>query len=119
MKESSNPILDKSFDFALLIVEFCDILRLQRHYPLQHQLFRSGTAIGALIREALSPESRKDFIHKLKIASKEAEETEYWLLLCEASISLPNPQRDLRIRLQELKKILNSIIRSAKLKTDK
>ena len=80
-----NEILELSFEFALDIIKFCEILGVNKKYIISEQLFRSGTSIGANIREAQSPESKNDFIHKMKVASKEAIETEYWLLLCKGS----------------------------------
>jgi four helix bundle protein len=81
----SNPVPEKSFIFSLKIIAFTEMLQVQKKYNLANQLFRSGTAIGALIKDAQSPESISDFIHKMKIAAKEAQETEYWLQLCRLS----------------------------------
>ncbi len=75
--EKKNVILEKSFDFALKIIEFSELLENHKKYVISRQLLKSGTSIGANIREAQSAESKADFIHKLKIAAKEAEETEY------------------------------------------
>ena len=85
-----NAILDLSFKFALEIIKFTENLETLRKYNLANQLFRSGTSIGANIREAQSAGSKADFIHKVKIADKEANETEYWLLLSQHSESYPN-----------------------------
>lgn len=74
---------------------------------------RSGTSIGANVHEAQNPESRADFIHKLKIAAKEADETEYWLLLCKFAESYPF-QEELLDNLQNIKRIINRIINTAK-----
>ena len=79
MTNSKNPLLTKTFDFALLTVTFCQALQNQRNYVIANQLLKSGTSIGANVREAQHAESKLDFIHKLKIASKECEETIYWL----------------------------------------
>lgn len=76
-----NAILELSFNFALNIIKFTENLETLRKYNMANQLFRSGTSVGANIREAQSAESKADFIHKVKIADKEANETEYWLLL--------------------------------------
>ena len=70
---------------------------------------RCGTSIGANVHEAQNPESRADFIHKLKIAAKEADETEYWLLLCKFAESYPF-QEELLENLQDIKRIINKII---------
>lgn len=74
-------IKDKSYMFAVKIVRFCRDLQDQREYIVSRQLLRSGTAIGAMVRETEFAESRADFSHKLSIALKEANETEYWLSL--------------------------------------
>jgi len=87
MKE--NEILKVTFHFAVSIIEFCELLETNKKYIIARQLLRSGTAIGANVREAQNSESKADFLHKLKIAAKEMEETEYWLLLCKESNSYP------------------------------
>lgn len=111
--EKKNAILEKSFAFALLIIDYTEEMELQKKYVLSRQLLRSGTSIGANIREAQSCESRADFIHKLKIAAKEADETEYWLLLCKHSKSCPFNESLLPI-LEEIQKLLSRIISSSK-----
>lgn len=80
--EKRNEILELSFDFALQLIDYCELLEEKRKYVIARQLLKSGTSVGANIREAQNAESNQDFIHKLKIAAKEADETEYWLLLC-------------------------------------
>jgi len=77
IKEQKNLIVNLSFDFALKIVKFCEKLQKIRKYELANQLFRSGTSIGANIMESQNAESKKDFLHKLKIAAKEANETAF------------------------------------------
>lgn len=74
---TSNPVLEKSFAFSLAIIEFSEQLVSQKRYRMADQIFRSGTCIGANIRESQNAESRNDFIHKLKVAAKEADETAY------------------------------------------
>jgi four helix bundle protein len=77
---------EKSFSFALCIVKLSKYLQEQhKEYILSKQVLRSGTAVGALIREAQYAQSKADFLHKLTIALKEANETEYWLLLLKES----------------------------------
>jgi four helix bundle protein len=110
--EKENVIKEKSFAFALQIIEFADLLEEHKKYIIGEQILKSGTSIGANIREAQSAESRADFIHKMKIALKEAEETDYWLLLCKFSQKYPFDE-NLIINLNEIKKILNSIIHSS------
>jgi four helix bundle protein len=75
-------IKDKSFAFALRTVRLCRYLSSEkREFVLSKQLLRSGTAVGALVREAEQAESKADFIHKMAIALKEANETDYWIEL--------------------------------------
>jgi four helix bundle protein len=79
---AENVIRDKSFQFALRIVKLYRYLKEEKkEYVLSKQILRSGTAIGALVREAQHAESKADFIHKLSIALKEANETDYWIEL--------------------------------------
>ena len=73
----SNPVREKSFEFALEIIKVCRELRACHEYEIAKQLIRSGTAVGALVEEAVGAESRKDFLHKMSVAHKEARETHY------------------------------------------
>ena len=75
----NNPILKLSFDFSLMIIDYCEKLDSNKKYILSRQLFRSATSIGANAMEAQNAESKTDFFHKMKIAAKEAEESQYWL----------------------------------------
>lgn len=111
--DKENPIVDKSFQFAIEIVEFCDLLYDQKKFVIGQQLLKSGTSIGANIREAQNAESKADFIHKMKIAAKEADETEYWLLICKSANSYPTNQ-ELIDKVKELLRILSKIISSSK-----
>lgn len=111
--DKQNPIVDKSFQFAVEIVEFCDLLYENKKYVIAQQLLKSGTSIGANIREAQNAEIKADFIHKMKIAAKEADETEYWLLICKYSNSYPT-KLDLIEKVNELLRILSKIISSSK-----
>ena len=80
-KYHNNLILLKTFDFAKKVVQFTEKLEDQKRFVIANQLLKSGTSIGANIKEAQSAESKADFIHKIKIAMKEADETEFWLFL--------------------------------------
>ena len=97
--EKRNEILEISFEFALQIIEFSEQLETNRKYVIAQQMLKSGTSIGANFREAQGSESKADFIHKLKISHKEAEETEYWLLLCEKAKSYSTPPAELKVKL--------------------
>jgi len=108
-----NPVKDKSFQFALEIISLYKYLTTQKNdYVLSNQLLRSGTSIGANIEEALSSQSKKEFIEKLNISLKEARETSYWLRLVNASGYIQ--KNDLIEKSEELSKILTSIIISTK-----
>lgn len=113
---SENIIKIKSFNFALRIVKLYQFLNQEkREYVLSKQLLRSGTSVGALIRESEHAESKVDFIHKLAIAQKEANETDYWLELLFQSEYLNEAQfQSLKTDIIEINKILASIIISTK-----
>ena len=112
----SNPLLKKSIEFSLAIIEYCEKLENNKKFVLARQLLKSGTSIGANSMEAQNPESKADFIHKMKIAAKEADETQYWLLLCDYSANYPDCKLLLE-KLDELAKIKGKIISTAKRKT--
>lgn len=114
--EKKNEILDLSFEFALEVIRYCDQLEESKKYVLSRQLLRSGTSIGANVRESQNAESAPDFIHKLKVAAKEADETLYWLELCARSESYPDPDWLLQ-KLNSIRKILNTIIATMKRKS--
>ncbi|MEO9485189.1 MAG: four helix bundle protein [Ekhidna sp.] len=111
--EKENLIVDLSFSFALKIISFSEELEKDKKFVISRQILKSGTSIGANVREAQNAESKADFIHKLKIAAKEADETEYWLLLCKESENYPNT-KELRNYLQSVIKVLSKIIGSSK-----
>ena len=110
-----NEIVEVSFDFALQIISFCEKLEESKKFIIANQLLKSGTSIGANIREAQNAESITDFLHKIKIAAKEAEETEYWLLLCEKSENYPLTD-ELLTKIISIKKLLAKIISSTRKK---
>ena len=114
----NSPLKNKSFAFAVRIVNLYKYLSInKKEYVLSKQLLRSGTAIGALVREAEQAESKDDFIHKLAIALKEANETEYWILLLrETDYLTPKESESILNDLKELLKLLISIIKTAKQK---
>ncbi|MFT6065005.1 MAG: four helix bundle protein [Paraglaciecola sp.] len=66
-----NPLVDKSIEVALMVINYCEVLQAERKYVISCQLLKSGTSIGANIHEAQNAESKADFIHKMKIATKE------------------------------------------------
>jgi four helix bundle protein len=107
--DRENVIAEKSFKFALKIVAYCELLEENRKFIISRQLLKSGTSIGANVREAQNAESKADFIHKLKIAAKETDETEYWLLICKFSPSYPFDEK-LLSDLAEINKLLSKIL---------
>lgn len=113
MSEKPNLIVDLTFRFSLKIIEFTELLESKRKFNVANQLFRSGTSIGANVREAQGAESKGDFIHKCKVAYKEAEETNYWLLLCKHSENYPFEEH-LLTDAQSIIKILGKIITTSK-----
>ena len=111
-----NPILKLSFDFSLLVIKYCERLEIDKKYIISRQLFKSGTSTGANAMEAQNAESKVDFIHKMKIAAKEAEESQYWLWLCEYSDSYPDCTQ-LQNKSEEINKVLVKILSTSKRKT--
>lgn len=113
---TNNIIRDKSFEFACKIVGCCRaLIEAQKAYVLSKQLLRSGTAIGALVRESVYAESKADFIHKLSVARKEANETAYWLDLLVKTHLITNEQYlSLSNEVSQLLKLLTSIIKTSK-----
>jgi four helix bundle protein len=112
-----NTVLkDKSFEFGIMVVTFYQRLRSEKkEYVLSKQLLRSGTAVGALVREAEFGQSRADFISKMNIALKEANETDYWLDLLKASGYLDlEKHHKLSGALRELLKMLIATVKTAK-----
>lgn len=110
-----NPILKLSFDFSLLVIEYCGSLHAIKKYELAKQLFRSATSIGANCMEAQNAESKADFIHKMKIAAKEADETQYWLMLSDYAKDYPEC-KGLLIKIEEICKVLGKILSTSKRK---
>lgn len=105
----------KSRDFSVRIVHLCHYLRDKKEYVMSQQLLRSGTSIGANLAEAKCSESLNDFIHKITIALKEANETEYWLDVLHRTNYLSDNQYDsINADCVELLKILKAIVRSNK-----
>ncbi len=112
-----SPLLDKSKGFALEIIKVCNyIKRSKRESVLTNQLIRSGTSVGANIREALYAHGRADFIAKLQIALKECSESEYWLELLIESGYYDNTA--ILEQCVEVKKLLIASINTAKSKTN-
>ncbi len=108
-----NIIQQKSYDFALKIIELYRSLVKGNEYVLSKQLLRSGTSIGANVEEAQAGQSRSDFVSKLSIASKEARESCYWLRLLRDSNTIAKNEADaLLSEAESIVNILTSIVKS-------
>lgn len=105
-------VKNKSFEFALRIIELYKILREQKEFVLSKQLLRSGTSIGANINEALAGVSKADFAFKMSISSKEARETLYWLELLDKSQMVNYDFKPFISSCEELVKMLTSIVKT-------
>ena len=112
--DKDNLIVDLTFKFSLVIIQYCEELEASKKYVIARQLLKSGTSIGANVREAQNAESKQDFIHKFKVAAKEADETEYWLQLCKQSANYPDTT-SLLIDLESIIKVISKIISSSKI----
>jgi four helix bundle protein len=115
MEAKDNVIVKLTFKFALDIIKYSESLQENKKFVIANQLLKSGTSIGANIREAQNAESKADFIHKFKIAAKEIEETIYWLELCKFSDNYPNVD-ELIEQINNISRIVNKIIITAKQK---
>ena len=113
VKIEENAIVKLSFEFALEIISYAELLDTSRKYILARQILKSGTSIGANVREAQNSESKADFIHKFKVAAKEADETQYWLQLCKFSKGYPDCEHLIK-RVEELNRIITKIISTSK-----
>ena len=116
VSELESVLRDKSYKLALRIVNLSKYLyEEKKEFILSKQVLRSGTAIGALVREAEYGQSRLDFINKLSIALKEANETDYWLMLLrDANYISPESFASIQPEIIEIMKLLTSSIKTAK-----
>ncbi len=114
-EKSGNIVMDKAYDFALRIIKLYKHLIKGKEFILSKQVLRSGTAIGALIKEAEHAQSKADFLNKMNIALKEANETEYWLMLLKDSEYIDEAGfLSIHQNIVELIKLLASIVKSSK-----
>ena len=111
-----NAVLEKSYDFSVHVVLFCKILiEERREYVISKQLMKSGTSIGANVEEAQRAQSKKDFISKMSISLKEAQESHYWLrLIRDTNYATADAIKPLLVEVEELIALLTSIIKSTK-----
>lgn len=114
MSSKQNIIIDKSYQFALDIIHIYKKMQRGNEFILSKQLVRSGTSIGANVEEAIAGQSRKDFIAKMSIASKEAREVNYWLrLLSDSKLCKEIDYTTAIAKSEEIIKILTSIVKTA------
>jgi len=115
--DKENIIVKLTFEFAIQVIEFVDLLEAKRKYVVGKQLLKSGTSIGANVREAQNAESKADFIHKMKIAAKEVDETEYCLMICREAKNYPFDESLLK-SINDIKLVLSKIISTSKRKNN-
>ena len=116
MSLNSKKIDERTFDFALQVIDLYKFLNTRNEYILSKQLLRSGTSVGANVEEAQAAQSRKDFISKMSIASKEARESKYWIRLLEKSNYLNdfNQKESLLSEINVIINIITKIVKSTK-----
>lgn len=114
--KKDNLIVEKAIMFAVNVIDFSEQIHALKRFEMASQIFRSGTSIGSNVTEAQNAESKADFIHKFKIAAKEADEVNYWFTLCKVSKHYPNPPMELEIELKSIQLIISKIISSSKKK---
>src|SRR5258706_875769 len=116
--EKENVLKNKSYQYAIKILRFNKFLIEKKEFVISKQVLRSGTSIGAMVEEANQAESKADFIHKLSIANKEANETHYWLRLLRDSEVIVDEAIILLKDCEELLRLLTAIIKSTKAKLE-
>ena len=115
LMQKENIIREKSYTFALRIINLCIYLKEHKHFEIGGQLLRAGTSIGANVEEAQAGHSRSEFSYKMSIASREARESNYWLrLLRDAQVLSPSQSESLINESEEILKILASIVKTSK-----
>ncbi len=113
LMDKDNLIVRLSFEFSLHIIAYVEELNKLKQFVIGNQLLRAGTSIGASVFEAQNAESLADFIHKMKVAAKETNESIYWLGLCKMSANFP-PIDKLLDECKAIHAILSKIIASSK-----
>lgn len=111
--KTDNKILELSFEFSLKIIELYKKLIDHKEFVISKQLLKSGTSIGANVEEALAGQTRKDFIAKMSIASKEARETRYWLRLLDKSKLVNIDYSDYLNGVEHIINILTKIVKTS------
>lgn len=111
--DKENVIVQMTFNYAVEIIHFSEELESRKKFVIANQLFRSGTSIGSMVHEAQNAESKADFIHKMKVAAKECDETIYWLKLCKAAYALEKCDTMLN-KASQIMLVLSKIIATSK-----
>ena len=111
--KTENKILELSFDFSLQIISLYKILVQHNKYVMSKQLLRSATSIGANVEEANAAQTKKDFIMKMSIASKEARETKYWLRLLDKSQIVTYDYAEYLKMVEHIINILTKIVKTS------
>ena len=119
MNPKENIIQNKTFDFSLKIISICKILKQHHEFEISKQLIPSGTSIGSNVHEAGAGQTKKDFISKMEIASKEARETKYWLRILEASNIIAYDYASLLKECDEIINILTAIVKTSQINLTK
>lgn len=114
MEDGKGRIIDKSFIFALAIIELYKQLTKNSEFVISKQLLSCATSIGANVNEAQAASSKKDFLHKMSIAAKEARETDYWLKLLSQSQVVKNDYTNYLNSINEIIKMLTAIVKSTR-----
>ena len=112
IENSDNPIVDLTYQFGVRIVKFYKYLTTKQVYVLSKQLLRCGTSIGANVHESIHAQSKTDFISKMNIALKEADETDYWLRLLRDS-DVINEQEYVSLQ-KDVKQIIGTLVKIIK-----
>jgi four helix bundle protein len=116
MNNKANPIREKTYAFSIKIIRAYKQLHADKEFVLSKQLLRSGTSIGANVEEAVAGQSRRDFIAKMQISLKEANETHYWIrLLRDSELLASDVATGLLLDCEEIRRLLTSILKTSKL----
>ena len=110
--DKDNIVLNKSFDFALDIIELYKFLKSKNEFVISKQLLRSGTSIGANVEEANAAQTKKEFATKMSLTSKEARETIYWLRLLDKSKLVDSDYKNHITKIDELIRIITAIVKT-------
>jgi len=112
IENSENPIVDLSYNFGVRIVKFYRYLTNKQVYVLSKQILRCGTSIGANVHESIHAQSKADFINKMNIALKEADETDYWLRLLKDSDVIE--EEEFKSLQKDVKQIIGTLVKIIK-----